>query len=89
MSNYTMSTNLLEKIIESIGDTENILKADGFDSAVIGIDLNEMKLIYSVSKCIEILSNDMSIDEAVEYFEYNVAGAYVGNHTPIWCYDDF
>ena len=25
----------------------------------------------------------------IEYFEYNVSGAYVGEQTPIWCYDNF
>ena len=31
----------------------------------------------------------MSEEEASEYFFYNVAGAYVGEKTPIWCQDDF
>jgi hypothetical protein len=78
--------NLLERIVENYYD-ENILKADGFDEAVIGIDQNDMRLIYSVRKCIDILTEDMSEEEAVEYFEYNVASAYVGEQTPIWCWD--
>jgi hypothetical protein len=31
----------------------------------------------------------MSEEEAMEYFEYNVSNAYVGEKTPIWCYDDY
>ena len=78
---------MLEIIIENYQD-EEILKADGFDDAVIGIDANSVRLIYSVQKCIEVLKNDgMDEMEAVEYFEFNVLGAYVGEKTPIWCND--
>lgn len=48
-----------------------------------------MRLIYSVSKCLDILRLNMSREEAVEYFEFNVSGAYMGEKTPIWCYDNF
>jgi hypothetical protein len=47
-----------------------------------------MRLIYSVSKCIEILEKQMSKEEAVEHFNFNVSGAYVGEKTPIWCIDN-
>jgi len=80
---------MLEIIIENYQD-EEILKADGFDDAVIGIDTNSMRLIYSVQKCIDILKEDeMDEIDAIEYFEYNVIGAYVGEKTPIWCNDFF
>ena len=70
-------------------DYEGILSADGFDDAVIGVatDFTEPRLIYSVSKCLEILQKDMSELDALEYFTYNVSGAYVGEQTPIWCWD--
>lgn len=48
-----------------------------------------MRLIYSYTKCIDILTEDMSSDDAREYFEYNVSGACVGEKTPIWCMDEF
>ena len=80
---------MLEKIIEQYQD-EEILIADGFDSAVIGIYVNSFRLIYSVEKCINILMEQgMSMIEAVEYFEFNVSGSYVGENTPIWCEDLF
>jgi hypothetical protein len=31
---------------------------------------------------------DMSEEDAVEYFNFNVRCAYVGEKTPIWCIDD-
>lgn len=78
----------LECIVEAYPDSE-ILKADGFDDAVLGIDEQSMRLIYSVAKCIEILMEGMTELEAEEYFEFNVSGAYMGELTPIWCYDRF
>tara|TARA_Y100000592_G_C5231121_1_gene203903 strand:- start:20 stop:268 length:249 start_codon:yes stop_codon:yes gene_type:complete len=63
---------------------EKFLKADGFDEAIIGID-KDFRVCYSTQKCIDILEKDCaSRDEASEYFWYNVAGAYVGDQTPIF-----
>jgi hypothetical protein len=78
---------MLDKIVEWCPEDE-LLVADGFDDAIIGVDSNSLRLIYSVSKCIEILSKDMDEVEAVEYFNFNVRGSYVGDKTPIWCVDD-
>lgn len=80
---------MLQAIIDSHPD-EDILIADGFDDAVIGIEIPSMRLIYSVQKCIEILmEDDMDELDAVEHFYFNVSGAYVGEQTPIWCHDNF
>jgi hypothetical protein len=78
---------LLERIIEVYPD-EQFLKADGLDDAIIGVDEKSMVLIYSVSKCIDILAEKIgSVEEAIEYFSFNVSGAYMGEKTPIWCQD--
>jgi len=78
---------MIDKITEWFHE-EQILKVDGFDEAIIGIDDTSMRLIYSVSKCIEILSRDMDEEEATEYFYFNVKGSYMGEQTPIWCIDN-
>ena len=79
-----MLNNILEYFPE-----EDILKADGYDAGVIGIDCTSMRLIYSVSICINLLVQDgMDEEEAVEFFNFNVMGAYVGDKTPIWCVDN-
>ena len=78
---------MLEGIVEYFQD-EEILKADGFDDAVIGIDTGTMRLIYSVTRCIEILIvGGTDMNDAIEYFDFNVRGSYVGEKTPIWCDD--
>jgi hypothetical protein len=79
---------MLDKIIVWFPE-DQFLKADGFDEAIIGIEVSTNRLIYSVSKCIKILSEQMEEEEAVEYFEYNVVGCYVGELTPIFCQDNF
>ena len=81
---------MLEQILEYF-EEEEFLKADGFDDAVIGVDDRSMRLIYSVTLCLEILmvTHDMPMEEAIEYFDFNVRGAYVGDKTPIWCEDGF
>ena len=79
---------MLDKILEYFPE-EDLLKADGFDDAIIGLDNSNMRLIYSKSICIEILMSDgMTKEDALEYFEFNVSSAWVGDMTPIWCLDD-
>jgi len=65
-----------------------MLKADGFDKAVIGIGRRcsqEDILVYDTEKCLEILMEDgMTYDEAREFFEFNTVGSWVGPLTPIF-----
>ena len=83
---------MIEEIIEMYPD-EEILIADGFDDAIIGIDVSTMRIIYSVTAVIDIIMQhgtpDISEEVAYEHFEFNVAGSYMGEKTPIWCYDNF
>ncbi len=64
---------------------EEILCADGFDEAIVGVvhvGSNTVAL-YDMEKCIEILMrDDMNYEEAYEFFIYNVLGSYVGEKTP-------
>lgn len=73
----------MEKISELYPD---LLKADGFDEAIIGVveRIGVQAICYDKDKVIEILMKDMPYEEAIEYFEYNIAGAYVGESTPFY-----
>lgn len=66
--------------------TNNALLADGFSEALIGMGnrFTYDVAVYDYTKCIEILAREMPEDEAVEYFEFNVVGAYMGEHTPVF-----
>jgi hypothetical protein len=88
-----MERTKLDDIVEMFPE-EDILKADGYDYCILGFDYSwdgTIRLIYSVNSILNVLinENDMDEDEAIEYFEFNIRGAYVGEKTPIWCQDDF
>ena len=74
-------------IIAKYGD---LMFAEGFDKAIIGVDSQTGRVIYSIDKCIQILQedHDMTENDAVDYFYFNCEAAYVGERTPIWC-DDY
>ena len=78
--------DIREQLCEYFGD--DLLFADGYDDAIIGVcsGFDSGRVAYSIPKMIEIAANDLSVDyeEAVEWLEYNTFGAYVGEHTPIY-----
>lgn len=66
-----------------------LLKADGLDDAIIGIGSRCGQpeiLAYDVSKVIVILMqrDNMTELQAVEFFEFNIQGSWMGEKTPIW-----
>lgn len=66
---------------------DDLLFADGFDDAILGVAERigmEPVVAYSTPKIIEILAREMTEDEAVEYFEFNILGAYMGERTPVF-----
>tara|TARA_E500000305_G_C3944876_1_gene199310 strand:+ start:288 stop:554 length:267 start_codon:yes stop_codon:yes gene_type:complete len=78
---------MLDLILEKYPD-DKFLKADGFDEAILGVEEKDMRLIYSVKSCIDILiRGGLNDEEAIDHFYFNVHGAYVGEKTPIWCND--
>ena len=65
------------------------LVADGFDDAIIGYAERigqEPLTLYNQEKIIQILGerDGMTEEDAIEQFEYNIIGSYVGEHTPIF-----
>lgn len=83
--------------IEEIQDINpEALICDGFDEAIIGmaerINLGPV-VAYSVEKILDILINrdGMTYEEAVEYYEFNIVGAWFGEFTPIFItnYENF
>jgi hypothetical protein len=73
-------------------------KWDGFDIAIIGTasvwNGNERVdvLVYDVEKMVETLidRDGMPSDDAIEYIDFNIEGAYIGKDTPVmvWSYND-
>jgi hypothetical protein len=72
-----------EQLLKFVPD-DTLLFADGFDDAIMGLDTNSLRVVYSKQKMIECLLKDMELDDAIEYLEFNTWGAYVGEQTPIY-----
>ncbi len=65
-----------------------MLLADGFEECLIGVGSRCGQpdiAVYDQTKCIQVLmSQGMSHEEALEYFDFNVLGSWVGEETPIF-----
>ena len=84
IKNYTRDD--IQTYMEEMGET--VLLADGFEHAFLGTTqrMNEPLLaVYSYPLMIEtlMLRDGMTYAEAAEYIDFNVAGAWVGEQTPI------
>lgn len=86
-----------EKIIEYITDCgfeeEDIILYDGFEDAFIGLasKFHSISAVYDYDKSLDILINKdgMSPEEANEYMQHNVVGAWLGDSTPVFIFDKF
>lgn len=78
-----------ELIEELYSDTEPVTFADGLDAAIIGFDPNLWRVVYSRNKVIELLQyrDQMSEEDALDFAEYNIFNAYIGDSTPVWAED--
>ena len=81
-------TERKEMIEELAEENPDALTADGFDDAFIGICRRfslPVLAAYSYEKCIEIImKGGADYEEAVEHFEFNVIGSWVGEGTPVF-----
>lgn len=75
-------------------DNDGCLLADGLEAALIGFawpwQADQQRVaIYSVEKILDILHDrdGMTWDEAREFYDFNIVGAYVGPQTPIYVED--
>lgn len=59
----------------------------GFDDCIVGIAQKVGRsdsVAYSRTKIIEKLCKYMEYDEAVEHFDYNILGSFIGNEMPVF-----
>jgi hypothetical protein len=95
--------NAIRQQIEESYPDSKMLFADGFDDAILGVDNNQWdqrkgdegddskeRVIYSVKKIIEILMtrDGMGYEVALDHYDYNISGGFVGIHTPIFSEDE-
>ncbi len=73
--------------VAEINELALFLDGDGFDDAIIGTaERFGMPPVaaYDYEKVIQALMRDMDRDQAEEYFNFNIVGAWVGEHTPVF-----
>ena len=94
LSDFKYSDEANEKAKQDIQDyclnffDDSIITADGFELAFLGCgySFGGAYAIYNFSTCMEILMqrDGMTYDDAEEYFQYNVTGAFVGDRMPVF-----
>lgn len=73
-------------IEDAVELNEEMIKMDGYDDCVIGIchRFGQPPIIaYDFDKVIlKLMDYGMTYEEAIEYWDYNQIGAYMGESTP-------
>ena len=97
MTNKELNKHIADYLEEHYPhDLDKILLAEGFESAFLGVVESfgtAPKACYDLEQCLDVLMANsdsstysgmgpMTYDEAVEYLNFNVTQAYVGEHTP-------
>ena len=64
---------------------EEVVLVSGLDDAFIGCTPDGVA-VYNIDRCLEIIAEDdnFTIEDAIEHFEFNISGAYVGEKTPLF-----
>ena len=81
-----MMNSQLQEYIDMFADEETVI-LDGFYECILGIDTKQ-RLIYDAEKIIKTLmdDNDWNRADSTEWFYFNIEGAYMGEHTPVFIY---
>jgi hypothetical protein len=85
-----MNEDVLKFVIGLAESEEAMIKMDGYDDCILGVIKGagqETKICYDVNLVIKrLMADGLSEDEALEFFEYNQMGAYVGESTPVFLF---
>jgi hypothetical protein len=84
---YYMENNRRELLNELGFEDSIVFENPNYDSAIVGYDANNNRIIYDFNLMVEYLmdKDNMEYDEAVEFIEYNTLRAipYAGENAPI------
>jgi hypothetical protein len=71
-----MSNNILQQITEDFPE-ETFLYPTGYEDCVVGLEYSNNILVMDANKIIDklITEDDMTEIDAIEHFEYNIAGS--------------
>lgn len=68
---------------------QQIMLCDGLDRAFIGLTREwsgHVRAVYDYDRAVKVFMerDGMTNDEAIEFMDFNVVGAFVGEATPLW-----
>jgi hypothetical protein len=69
---------------------EGAVILEGFDDCIVGVSESfgeEPRIIYSKKQIITKLMEDMSQEDAMDYYYYNIVGGMFGTQNPIFIQD--
>ncbi len=87
----TMTRDQVRQIVLAQGD-EEVLLADGFEAAFIGVASRTglpLLAAYSYHRAVKVLMEreGMTYEDAVDWLDFNVVTVWAGERTPLWIYE--
>lgn len=85
--------NVREQLAEQFDEQLLFLDGEGFDACIIGVvegwgpeQSVVHRVVYDREKLLQALMQAAGVDEedALDYFEFNILGSYVGPQTPVF-----
>jgi hypothetical protein len=79
--------NIREELAEIWDQDLLFMSEPEYDDAIIGVMERaggSPVIAYDTQIILSVLERSMSAEEAQEFFEYNILGAYMGDKTPIY-----
>lgn len=74
----------INQISDDLGD-DGLIVMNGFDDCIVGVGtrFNDIFVVYDLRKVLAKLEAEgMTPEEAVEFHQFHLSGAWVGNRTP-------
>tara|TARA_R100001163_G_scaffold35432_1_gene27234 strand:+ start:1824 stop:2087 length:264 start_codon:yes stop_codon:yes gene_type:complete len=71
----------IDVFVDRVYPSTDLQVPDGLDGAFLGVTshISPPAAIYSIQRCIDILSERMSREEAIDHFYFNVIGGSPGS----------
>ena len=79
--------NIREELAEIWDQDLLFMSEPEYDDAIIGVMERaggSPVIAYDTQKILDILERSMPMEDAQEFFEYNILGAYMGDRTPVY-----
>ena len=91
-----VAAEILDWVNRNVDEVVRLEPREDYDPAIVGVGYRidvGLVLVYDSQKIIAMLQRDgSSLEEALEWFEFNTTGAWMGKGTPIflnstpWCW---